>query len=243
MVLLAMTASVLFVALSSSSPIRIYDRNSALAMKRDVSALANGVSAAPAPVPGPVPVDSTPAGPPPAQGVSLADSSAADTSVSGTSLDASSANSTTSTPPQIDSAAALSTTASTSIAASNASTPLIPPSAPASATDATLQRASSTPQQTFPSYGDYQGNVTESTYHPFLAEVDTLFSHEQLREYGPAPYETRYRALDDTDNKFDVLKHWANLSPYYSSPLYPDVQKYKAMPSQCKLKQVHMLHR
>lgn len=101
----------------------------------------------------------------------------------------------------------------------------------------------SLPHTSFPKYDDFQGKVSQSTYHPFLAEEDTLFSEEPLREYGPAPYETRYRALDDDTNKFDVLKHWGNLAPYYSSPLYPDVQKHKALPSFCKLKQVHMLHR
>lgn len=242
MVLLAMTASILFVALSSSSPIRLYDRNNALAMKRDVNALAIGESSTSAP--GPAPVDITPAGHPSALVASLADSSAASTLASGANLDANTANSTDTTSPQDASAAVVRVTATALNPASNSSTAAISlPAAPGNAADATVQRAPSTSQQTFPSYGDYQGNVTESTYHPFLAEVDTLFSHEQMREYGPAPYETRYRALDDSDNKFDVLKHWANLSPYYSSPLYPEVQKYKAMPSQCKLKQVHMLHR
>lgn len=99
------------------------------------------------------------------------------------------------------------------------------------------------PQVNFPEYGEFKGNVSQSTYHPFLAEEDTLVSDEPVREYGPAPYETRYRALDDDTNRFDVLKHWGNLAPYYSSPLYPELQKSKPIPSYCKLKQVHMLHR
>lgn len=101
----------------------------------------------------------------------------------------------------------------------------------------------STGEVTFPAYGDYQGNVSSSSYHPFLAEVDTLFSSEPMSEYAPAPYETRYRALDDSRGQFDVLKHWGNLSPYFSSPLFPELQTFKALPANCKLKQVHMLHR
>lgn len=129
-----------------------------------------------------------------------------------------------STPSNVTSDAASSTT-------NTSSTPTPPAATPAS-TDTV-----------FTSYDQYRGNSTQSTFHPFLAEVDTLFSEESMREYGPAPYETRYRALDDSTGKFDVLKHWGNLSPYYSSPLYPNIQKYKALPANCKIKQVHMLHR
>ncbi|MCO5590891.1 hypothetical protein L7F22_044866 [Adiantum nelumboides] len=72
---------------------------------------------------------------------------------------------------------------------------------------------------------------------------DTLFSFERLSSYEPSSYENRYRALDDFRGTFDVPKHWGHLSPYFSSPMFPEMQERKVLPQQCNLKQVHMLHR
>jgi hypothetical protein len=249
MLLVAVTASLLLASSSSASPIRLYERDGALAMKRDVSALGSGSGPAttPASLPATAPLTTSAA---PASNATLPDSTGAvnaattdTTPVPSASLASVALPSDSSQPVDGAASTALPLTTADTTTASNATTPATTTPIPDSAAQDTTQVAASSSQQTFPSYGDYQGNVTESTYHPFLAEVDTLFSPEQIREYGPAPYETRYRALDDPENKFDVLKHWAYLSPYYSSPLYPDIQKYKALPSQCKLKQVHMLHR
>ncbi|UZJ55137.1 hypothetical protein CBS101457_004457 [Exobasidium rhododendri] len=98
-------------------------------------------------------------------------------------------------------------------------------------------------EPSFPLNSEYRGSISESSRHPFLAEVDTTFPARSRREYDPAPYETRYRAVDDESGSFDVVKHWGNLSPYYSSPLYPELQKHKILSANCKIKQVHILHR
>lgn len=89
----------------------------------------------------------------------------------------------------------------------------------------------------------FAGNVTDAAVHPFLAETDTIFSTDSDREYGPSPYESRYRALDDTTGSFDVLKRWGSLAPYFTNPMYPSLQQQKSLPNHCQIKQVHMLHR
>lgn len=78
---------------------------------------------------------------------------------------------------------------------------------------------------------------------PYMVANDTLFSYERLSSYEPSPYENRYRALDDFKGTFDIPKHWGHLSPYFSSPMFPEMQERKILPQHCNLKQVHMLHR
>jgi hypothetical protein len=106
----------------------------------------------------------------------------------------------------------------------------------ASALDTRIASTTLSESATFspsPDYANFRGNMSDSTARPFLAEVDTISSEVPMREYGPAPYETRYRALDDHTGDFDILKHWGILSPYYSSPLYPALQRHKILPANC----------
>lgn len=90
---------------------------------------------------------------------------------------------------------------------------------------------------------EFSGQTIDTAAKPFLAQTDTIFSTDSQRAYEPAPYEVRYRAVGDLNGRFDVLKHWGELAPYFSSPIYPDMQRFRSVPSHCKVKQAHILHR
>lgn len=116
-------------------------------------------------------------------------------------------------------------------------------SAGANSTSAIPAPNTNTSTNLFPTYEEFRGESHEGSVDPFLAVTDTFFSADSQRAYGPAPYETRYQALGDLEGTFDIVKHWGVLSPYFSSPIFKDLQSYRSIPNKCTIKQVNMLHR
>lgn len=90
---------------------------------------------------------------------------------------------------------------------------------------------------------DVIGNYFGASVQPFLAETDTLYSTEISDDRDPVPYEANYKAMDDTNGKFDILTRWGVYSPYHKNPMFPSLQRYKSLPSHCHLRRVVALHR
>jgi hypothetical protein len=81
---------------------------------------------------------------------------------------------------------------------------------------------------------------------PFTVQRDSLLnSSTPNAALGPSPYERRWHATDDASNgtAFSIWEHMGNTSPYASSKLFPDAQRFQDLPPTCAVSGVHILHR
>ncbi|PWN53070.1 phosphoglycerate mutase-like protein [Violaceomyces palustris] len=106
----------------------------------------------------------------------------------------------------------------------------------------------STSSEAFPTDVGYLG-TTRSGMPPFLVEVDRLnLSSTRTTTRGNSPVETRWFPIDGNsssseEEQFDIFKNLGNVSPYFSSQLFPETRNYSVLNETCKVEQVHMLHR
>lgn len=79
---------------------------------------------------------------------------------------------------------------------------------------------------------------------PFVAQYDKLNS---TKPFGNRGIETRFRPLyADRDNATsdDIFRNLGTTSPFHpADDLFPETHGYDNLPDQCKIKQVHILHR
>lgn len=112
-----------------------------------------------------------------------------------------------------------------------------------------------------PSSSVYWGNVTgseglvyptdvgflgETKYGsaPFLAQEDKLNSTRPNSKYGVEMRWLPKNGEKKNETSDDIFRNLGQVSPYRpADDLFPETNKYQNVPDQCKIKQVHILHR
>ena len=111
------------------------------------------------------------------------------------------------------------------------------------AKDKSFNNETGTSSVTFPTDIGFAGKVGDGKL-PFLAEMDLLnttrSNHARSVEMRWLPYNHE----KDHTNSDDIWLNQGASTPYHEAyALFPDMVKYSARPSQCQIKQVHVLHR
>lgn len=100
-----------------------------------------------------------------------------------------------------------------------------------------------TSHKTFPTDVGILGE-TEYGATPFLAEKDRLNSSKPFGYYGVDLRFEPLNAKEDNATSNDIFHNLGQTSPYFPAhDLFPETHGYENVPKQCKIKQVHILHR
>lgn len=91
------------------------------------------------------------------------------------------------------------------------------------------------------------GNLGDMGYGaaPFRAQVDKInASHFDNNRWGVEMRWRPHNAKEDNANSDDIFRNVGAQSPYHpADDLFPETNKYLAVPNQCKIKQAHIIHR